>query len=593
MIGNRIIDGIISEFKNDFELHKHNESKVFEYLINYLVISKIHPESFADPTTLEEVDIDKKNTFGIDAFALVVNDNLVLNKDEISLYRKSKRLNVKFIFIQSKTSSSVDSGDLLKFTQAVKNFFSSSPDIPISDELQSCKELVDEIFSTENTRYFGSSKPVCELYYAVTGKPLSDPTVEGVMKSEESSILLSVPELKSATIKLINSDYIIDSYNEIENRYSVIINFKNNISFEKISNVTQSYIGYLSSNEFLKLICDYEDNLRRNLFYENVRDFQGLDNSVNQEIENTIKNQEDIDKFVLLNNGITIVARDFKSLGSNEFEISDYYVVNGCQTSNMLYHNRSIIKNSKKLWVPIKIIHTTSSDLTSQIIRATNRQSPVPDEAFVSLEKFHKRLQDFYNYFSEKVSDKLLYERRSKEYTNTIDRIEKSRLVNLHGQIRSFGAIILGEPQLIYSRSPVTILKDHRDKLFVDEHKYLPYFLSSYFLYKFYKKRNAGFIDGKYIVFRYHLGWIYRMLSAREISLPPLNSKKIDTICERIISEFDRDSEFEQRLNHTITILEDAKKKHKQESGYLRNRELVRRKSFKELILKTTKSQLG
>jgi len=592
MIGNKIVEGILSEFKTDYELEDKEESKLFEYLINYLVVSKIHPESFTEPAVLDEIDIDKKNTFGIDAFALIINNNLVLNKEDISVYRKSKKLNVKFIFIQSKTSSSVDSGDLLKFTQAVKNFFNDSPTIPLPEELANCKELVDEVFSHENARYFGSNKPVCELYYAVTGKPLKDQTISGIIKSEQESILLSIPELHSANIKLIDSEYIIDSYNELENRYSVIISFKNHISFEKITNVNQSYIGYLASDEFLKLICDKEDNLRQNLFYENVRDFQGLDNSVNQEIDCTIKNDDSVDKFVLLNNGITIVARDFNNLGSNEFEISDYYVVNGCQTSNMLYRNRQLLREKGKLWVPLKIIHTTSSDLTAQIIRATNRQSPVPDEAFVSLERFHKRLQDFYNYYSENVKNKLFYERRSKEYNNSIERVERSKIVNLHGQIRSFCAIIMGEPQLICSRSPVTILKEHRSRIFLEEHKYLPYFLSSYILYKFYKCNHTSIIHNRHVIFRFHVGWVYTMLASKLIHFPPLNSHKIDTICESIIKTLEDDGSLKRLMTDSIDIIEEAKKIHKSTYGSLRNKELVRRKTFKECVLEQVSIKL-
>ncbi len=68
----------------------------------------------------------------------------------------------------------------------------------------------------------------------------------------------------------------------------------------------------------------------RGLFYDNVRDFQG-DNPVNKEIDDTLKSDER-DLFVLLNNGITIVAESLSKTG-DIFTIEDYQIVNGCQTS--------------------------------------------------------------------------------------------------------------------------------------------------------------------------------------------------------------------------------------------------------------------
>lgn len=81
-----------------------------------------------------------------------------------------------------------------------------------------------------------------------------------------------------------------------------------------------------------------EGRLQRRIFYENVRDYQGTDNSVNKEISNTIKEENTRDQFVLLNNGITVITRVLKSLGGNVYELSDFQIVNGCQTSNEIFN---------------------------------------------------------------------------------------------------------------------------------------------------------------------------------------------------------------------------------------------------------------
>ena len=119
---NKVLEGILDDFKKEYILEKMELSKEFEYLVNYLIISKFHPDAFNDKGDLERVVVDKKSQFGIDAVAFIVNGNLVLSKDDISIYAKSKKLDVDIIFIQTKTEEKLDTGGLLKTIKATENF---------------------------------------------------------------------------------------------------------------------------------------------------------------------------------------------------------------------------------------------------------------------------------------------------------------------------------------------------------------------------------------------------------------------------------------------------------------------------------------
>ena len=591
VINNKILLGILDEFKQDFGLISENELKSFEKLVSYVTLSKIDPDAFSDVSIFDNIDVDKTSTFGIDAFALFINDNLVVDKSMIEQYRKTKRMDIRFVFIQIKRSTTIDLGDFLKFSTAVKNFFSESPQIQLSDELKNAKLLVNELFKLENARIFAARKPKCELLYATTGINTSDSNVLGAFRQEEENIQLVNPEMDVLPIRHIAADYIIDAYSEIENSYIVNIEFNNNVACGKISDVEQSYLGFLPVSEFLKLITGADGNIRKNLFYENVRDFQGEDNPVNSEISGTLKDANSIDKFLLLNNGVTVVAKDFKNLRSNEYEISNYYIVNGCQTSNVIYKFRDLIKDNLSLYIPIKLIHTTSNELIAKLIRSTNRQTPVPDEAFVSLEKFHKRLQDFYSYFFEDSAQKLYYERRSKEFNN--ERIEKSRIFNLHSLIRSFTSIMLGEPQLAMSNNPSLILKEHRKKMFIEEHQLTPYFLSSFHLYTFYKLTQSHLLHTKYTIARYWVCWIANSIEFKTYSIFPFNSKEIDKKSQEIIKRL-TDIEYATTLyEKAIKILENARSTHENEKGFLKYADLVRLKSFQEAVKRAINLEIG
>jgi hypothetical protein len=97
--------------------------------------------------------------------------------------------------------------------------------------------------------------------------------------------------------------------------------FSNNIALPSTQEIEQSYIGFLPYREYSRLICDENGNIRKNLFNDNVRDFQG-NNPVNQEIASTLESDHRAE-FPLRNNGVTVVARHLNRVG-NRFHIEDY-----------------------------------------------------------------------------------------------------------------------------------------------------------------------------------------------------------------------------------------------------------------------------
>lgn len=590
MIENKFLQGILAEFKNDFSLQQENESKSFEHLINYLVVTKLIPDAFSSITDLQDINVDAGSNFGIDGIAILVNNNLLTNKNDIEVYKKSRTLNVKIIFTQSKTSTNIDTGDLYKFMGAVQNFFSSSPGIELTDEVIYYKELYNELMKHENARLFDKFSPECIMYYSTTSKTTDIDLPRAVANQGETTILNAIQELKSCKIHFTGADYVIDTYNDIENRYDTVINFKNNLALDKITDIEQSYIGYLSFNEFLKLITDNVGDLRRNIFYENVRDFQGEANKVNIDINETVNTDDLRDKFILLNNGVTVVAKYLKSLGSNDFEIRDFQIVNGCQTSNILYLNKDKLLNESNFWVPIKIIHSLDNNTITRIIKANNFQTPVPDEAFITLEKFHKRLQEFYTVMSQQQPEQLFYERRSKEYQNFDSRIDKNRIVNLHGQIRAFTAIFLSSPQLVYNNNPTEILRQKADDIFQENHHYEPYFVSSYILHGFMKEIKLGNIPGSYGLFRYYIGLIFKVISTNKLKHPYFNSKDMISYCKDIINVINNDTNRKECFEKSIELLKlaIAAEKRKYPSNVAVQR-VIRTTSFKDEVFEQLK----
>jgi hypothetical protein len=150
------------------------------------------------------------------------------------------------------------------------------------------------------------------------------------------------------------------------------------MSLNEVECVENSCVVLCFGSEFLKIIQDDNGNLRKTIFNDNVRDFQG-DTNINSEIRKTI--EQNPQKFVLLNNGITIVCDSFIAK-NRTILLTNPQIVNGCQSSSVIYYANKQGCNVSNVPILIKIISTLDYEVANQIVRGTNRQNIVYDEAF-------------------------------------------------------------------------------------------------------------------------------------------------------------------------------------------------------------------
>ena len=583
---NRILQGMVFDFKNKFSLEGEN-SKIFEHLTNYVTITKFHPEAFCDAGDFEQIIVDKKGQFGIDGIAFVVNSNLITSKDDISVYAKSKYLDVQIIITQAKIEEKCDTGALLKTISAAKSFLSDRSLLTDHNpELENAYEIYDELF--KYTKFFNKTSPQCHIYFATAARTWDQPLVSKITKNTESEIVALFPEVKSAKVTVIGSDDIINTYSELENSVDIQINFKNQLSFDKINEVEQSYLGYLSGDEYLKIIMDTNGDIRTRVFYENVRDYQGSANPVNKEIRETLTTETLRDKFVLLNNGITIVTKHFRSLGSNMFELREFQVVNGCQTSHEIYNARTF---AHEILVPVKIIHTTDSDVISMIVKSTNRQTPVPSEAFVALENYHKYLQKTFEEYSKDMPIPVFYERRSGELALRKNSENCYEVATLHSIIRSATSVYFQEPYVVYNNNPANILKNRYNKLFQVDQPYEIYYLSYYLFAIFLELSSKGVFNGFVYKLRFYVIMVARCILAKKTTCNGLNTKEIKVELQQIAEMCSKSPDAVKDAiicaKDIVCAVVDAKAEYKTQLDHL-----LRSPDFNAEILRTTQAFL-
>ena len=580
----RILKGIVSDFQRKYSI-EGTEARIFEHVVNYITVAKFHPEAFNDAGDFESISVDKKGLFGIDGIAFIVNGNLVTSKEDISDYARSKYLDVIILIMQAKTEEKCDTGDLLKSISATKSFLGDHALLTeTSSELNNAYEIYTEIF--KYSKYFNATSPQCILNYATAARTWDKTLVAGIVSAAESEIPAMFSEIKTAKVNVYGSTYVIDTYSELENSVDVQINFKNYLSFDRINDVEQSYLGYLSGEEYLKIIMDNRDDIRTRIFYENVRDYQGEENPVNREIRNTLETRALRDKFVLLNNGITIVTKHFKSLGSNMFELREFQVVNGCQTSHEIYNAREYAKD---ILVPVKIIHTTDQDVISMIVKSTNRQTPVPNEAFVALEKYHKHLQQAFEEYSKEMPLAVFYERRSGELALRKNTDNCYEVATLHSIIRSVTSVYFQEPYIVYNNNPANILKNRQSKLFQDDQAYEIYYISYYLFANFLNMSAQKEFNSFEYKLRFYIIMVARCLLTKKVKCDGLNMKSTRFEALELISLCKRDPSMICRaLTEAKEIVDSLVQENKENLD-----QLLRSPSFNNSVLSETEKRIA
>lgn len=519
-----VTQNLVVAFKAEESLPKKtDDATVLEHFVNYCAVSNEYGEEF----DVGDLHTGGGDDLGIDGVAVIVNGTLVLDEEEIQdLVSTNKYLEVNLVFCQSKSGGF--SGDEISNTFfGLKDLLSVKPSMTRNSRIAEKEHLIKFLYG--QSALFKRGNPSVKIYFATTGKWQNDPKLVKRIDVERDG-LMDLDIFESVEFIPIDAKALQRLYSNAKNRFSKSIQFASKITLPALPGIQESYLGYLPSEEFMKLISDDSGNMLKGLFYDNVRDFQG-DNDVNLEIEKTLEN-EARSLFVLMNNGVTVVADSIQKTGDN-FTLEGYQVVNGCQTSNVLFRNKNKLE---KVQIPFKLIVSQDGAVKNKIIKATNRQTMVKPEELTSLTDFQKSLEDYYE--AGDGDSRLYYERRSQQFRATTG-IEKIRIVTIANQIRAFASMFLAVPHQA-SRYYGSLLNSIESKIFVADHPPVAYYASALALYRLESLFRRKGLDTKYRPFKYHLLPVARFIVAGETA-ERMNSNKFEKYCEKVATAFKDD----------------------------------------------------
>jgi hypothetical protein len=463
-----ITRSLLTQFVESEGLTHLSPAEQFERFVNFAVMSSEHSDTF----NVEDVS-GPGDEVGIDGIAVLVNGAMVTTAEQVEdLDERNGFVEATFVFVSAKRSPSFQESEVGNVAMAVADFFGAA-ELPRTPFLEGYLEVRDAVYASGAR--FSRGLPRLKIFYVTMGR-WEDPEVVVHRIQLERRRLENEDMFDSVEIVPVGAKQLRELYFRTQNPVSNEFTLAQKVTLPAIPGVTQAYLGIIPAEEYVRLIGDEVGQIRKSLFTDNVRDFRGSDNPVNAEIAETLRSEER-NRFAILNNGVTIVARDLRVTGDKLY-MEAYQVVNGGQTSHVLFNERGSLDES--VWVPIRVVGTDDEELTTAVITATNSQTPVAAQELHARSQFERDLERFFDTFTGTKA--LYYERRARQYSDA-NEIEKVRIVTRDQVVRAFAAAFLDEPHRATGYVP-TLMDQLGERIFNDTHKLEPYYTAAFAHYK-------------------------------------------------------------------------------------------------------------
>jgi len=465
---------------------------------------------------------------------------------------------IEFIFFQAKTGTSYDYGDISKFFDAISGFFNG--------QLAGESPAVDDLIAAMGAVYekgVGKRNPKLSCYYVATGNYEEPARIEKLRNTFRDQLKeLNIFDSSTLRLEMIGARELQQCYRAATSSAEVEIEFSRNVVMPSNTHVDEVYISYIYATNLLKLFVIKSENdeiwsINRSVFFDNIRDYDP-NSKINLGIKEGVRSGGGAE-FVFRNNGITVVSKNIDRTG-DRFKLEDYQIVNGCQTSNIVFDlvygdmgsgTGGNVAFAEAIQVPFRLIGSKDNTFISSIIVGTNRQNPVRDEQFWALRPFMKSFEEYCrNLDAEEV---IFFERRDNQYRN-LD-IERTRIMQPSVLMKAVAACFLFQPQRA-GRDYRGIISDYEDKLFLDGQDVRIYHAVAYFYYRLeFLWRNQR-IDSRYKIFRYFIlaGVGLQITGAADIFA--MKRQKMILVVDQIISLCRDEEKFKEAVSKVVKVVD-------------------------------------
>lgn len=502
-----LLDMKFDQFVEGFKLQGDSKDSNWKRFVNYHFFSQLQPGRLdTDADLLDQICVDSAKFSQVHGACFLLNDQILSDPQDIDdiLKRDQKGLlEVYFLTV----------GNACGFARQIEKLFC---ELDVMDKEEQWIRILSYAMSQKIAIRWKDNPRLRTVSYS------SDDEKEHLVFDDKFKDNFS--DIDSIGI---DKKRLQDIVNSNENSYRAQMEWRASFLMpggnEQFGNV---YIACMSARELVKLLTTSDGLLRRNMFDDNVRDSQGS-SAVNQEISATLEKFPE--RFVLFNNGITIVCKNVKP-ENGKYVLENPQIVNGCQTCNMIYQAYRKGVNLDDVQIIAKIAGS-DEEVTQGIVRGTNRQNIVYEEAFETIKGFHKNLEKYFENNQVRGYQKIYYERRSRQYADHIQ-IKPQQKIGFRGLIQSMVALFVNHVEDSH-RHEYTLLKAYRNNLFIDSHSCQPYYLAAFLslnVDSLFRERKLSKELSRY---KMHILLLIKEMQGGPS--PDLGSDDIDSYCERLL----------------------------------------------------------
>lgn len=524
----RIVKSHLDSYVQSQGLAGDDEATQFEKFANFSVLSNCCSSGF----DIDEVTTGARED-GCDGVAAIIDEEVISTVEDAQAIFTTPRRNhdVSFIFVQAKRSEGFDLGDFLKFKESILRFCAQSTYI-CADETMIAAHEVFEVILKEVPK-IRNGQPSIVVRYVSTGVYQSPQALETARQDFERQ-LNELGLFSDISVQFVDRTELmrlgVNTYSGVR----ASLDLFSFAALPNISGIDEAYLAVAPAIDFVKSLLMSEDGtLRTQVFEENVRSFLGLDNPVNQSIAETLRSGGTASRFAVLNNGITIVSPEVIIQG-NTLHLHNFQIVNGCQTSNILFECRDVLA---QIMVNIKVVETKNEDVFADLVKATNSQTKVDDVQFLSLRPIIRKVEQYFATFEGEA--RLYFERRDRQYVGMT--IPALRIFSMHNAAKCVAAMFCHRPELA-SRYPKVMYQELTDTIFAENNREIVFYAACLTLYRFYLLRSNKTIPQDTMRFKWHLLPIVRAIICGKESVS-MSSKGIDKCCAEIIAVMSQPSE--------------------------------------------------
>lgn len=516
----RIVKAHLDSFSASFGLGADDEAKQFEKFTTHCVIANRYSGTF----DLDDV-VTSAGDDGVDGVAIVIDEAVATSAEDTQTTFDQPRRNhdVDVIFVQAKRTEGFDLGEFLKFKEGVLRFVNQNPYAAEDEVLIESRAIFDTVM--KEVPKLRNGRPSLTARYVSTGVYQRPDALETALRDFKSQ-LEALGLFHEIDIRFVDREELtklwISTYSGVEASLPVF----SHAALPNIAGIDEAYLAVVKASDFVNnLLVTPDGNLRGQVFEENVRSFLGEDNVVNASIAATLAS-EGASRFPVLNNGITLVCPEVKLQGTT-LHLTNYQIVNGCQTSNVLYQRRGDLGD---VMVNIKVVKTQLEDVFSDLVRATNSQSKVEDTQFLSLRPIIKRVEQYFNAF-EGEEGRIYLERRDRQYVGL--GIPAVRIYSLNVAAKCVASMWCGKPELS-GRYPKQMYEELKDVMFDDSVRESVFYAACLTMYRFNLLVSNSTIPQNMKRFKWHILTLVRAVICGPTAVH-LNSKAAEQQAQRIV----------------------------------------------------------